>query len=173
MEMPSPRDSQITICQQYRFGRSLGDVHRVRTKGIANHSLTMHRTLFNASSLGDTDSLCARSSCQPNHVYMLHHWKCCLNPPPDLDLVPLFFWYCQALVAEGKVQYVGLSEVTADDIRRAHAITPISAVELEWSLFTRDVEVSGCRPGTVDMFMDGSFTRAQVVAVGWCHPERY
>ncbi|MEW5318005.1 MAG: hypothetical protein WDW38_009259 [Sanguina aurantia] len=46
----------------------------------------------------------------------------------------------KALVAEGKVQYVGLSEVTADDIRRAHAITPISAVELEWSLFTRDVE---------------------------------
>lgn len=39
--------------------------------------------------------------------------------------------------------YVGLSEVNADEIRRAHAITPISAVELEWSLFTRDVEVRG------------------------------
>lgn len=60
---------------------------------------------------------------------------------PLLILFPCV-WYGQALVAEGKVQYVGLSEVTADDIRRAHAITPISAVELEWSLFTRDVEVS-------------------------------
>lgn len=53
----------------------------------------------------------------------------------------------QELVAEGKVRYVGLSEVTAEDVRRAHAVTPITAVELEWSLFTRDVEVGVMRRG--------------------------
>ena len=47
----------------------------------------------------------------------------------------------QALVKEGKVKYLGLSEATAEEIRRAHAIHPISAVQLEWSLWTRGAEV--------------------------------
>ncbi|KAJ7551828.1 hypothetical protein O6H91_06G030700 [Diphasiastrum complanatum] len=44
------------------------------------------------------------------------------------------------LVEEGKVKYLGLSEASAADIKRAHAVHPISAVQLEWSLWTRDVE---------------------------------
>ncbi|TVU31107.1 hypothetical protein EJB05_22778, partial [Eragrostis curvula] len=44
------------------------------------------------------------------------------------------------LVEEGKVKYVGLSEASADTIRRAHAIHPVSAVQLEFSLWTRDIE---------------------------------
>ena len=45
------------------------------------------------------------------------------------------------LVEEGKVKYLGLSEYSASDIRKAHAIHPITAVQLEWSLWTRDAEV--------------------------------
>lgn len=41
---------------------------------------------------------------------------------------------------EGKVRYVGLSECTAATIRRAHAIHPISAIQVEYSVFTLDVE---------------------------------
>eukprot|EP00245_Coleochaete_scutata_P003833 TRINITY_DN157_c0_g2_i3.p1 TRINITY_DN157_c0_g2~~TRINITY_DN157_c0_g2_i3.p1 ORF type:complete len:370 (+),score=71.99 TRINITY_DN157_c0_g2_i3:90-1112(+) len=44
------------------------------------------------------------------------------------------------LVEEGKVKYLGLSEASVDTIRRAHAVHPITAVQLEWSLWTRDVE---------------------------------
>ncbi|XP_020160943.1 perakine reductase isoform X2 [Aegilops tauschii subsp. strangulata] len=44
------------------------------------------------------------------------------------------------LVEEGKVKYVGLSEASADTIRRAHAVHPITAVQMEWSLWTRDIE---------------------------------
>ncbi|XP_050277223.1 probable aldo-keto reductase 2 [Quercus robur] len=44
------------------------------------------------------------------------------------------------LVEEGKVNYIGLSEASASTIRRAHAIHPITAVQLEWSLWSRDVE---------------------------------
>jgi aryl-alcohol dehydrogenase-like predicted oxidoreductase len=44
------------------------------------------------------------------------------------------------LVAEGKVRYIGLSEASADTVRRAHAVHPISAVQSEWSLWSRDVE---------------------------------
>ncbi len=47
----------------------------------------------------------------------------------------------QALVEEGKIKYIGLSEVGADDLRKAHKVHPITAVQLEWSLWTRDAEV--------------------------------
>ncbi|KAG8375972.1 hypothetical protein BUALT_Bualt09G0014700 [Buddleja alternifolia] len=44
------------------------------------------------------------------------------------------------LVEEGKIKYIGLSEASASTIRRAHAVHPITAVQLEWSLWVRDVE---------------------------------
>ncbi|XP_057439497.1 probable aldo-keto reductase 1 isoform X2 [Lotus japonicus] len=44
------------------------------------------------------------------------------------------------LVEEGKIKYIGLSEASPDTIRRAHAVHPITAVQIEWSLWTRDIE---------------------------------
>src|SRR5262249_34904378 len=44
------------------------------------------------------------------------------------------------LVEAGKVRHLGLSEAAPDTIRRAHAVHPISAVQTEWSLWTRDIE---------------------------------
>jgi aryl-alcohol dehydrogenase-like predicted oxidoreductase len=44
------------------------------------------------------------------------------------------------LVRAGKVRHLGLSEASADTIRRAHAVHPITAVQSEWSLWTRDLE---------------------------------
>jgi aryl-alcohol dehydrogenase-like predicted oxidoreductase len=44
------------------------------------------------------------------------------------------------LVVEGKIRHIGLSEAAADTIRRAHAVHPITAVQTEYSLWTRDPE---------------------------------
>ena len=44
------------------------------------------------------------------------------------------------LVGAGKVRYIGLSEASIEDIRRAHAVHPITAVQTEYSLWSRDVE---------------------------------
>jgi aryl-alcohol dehydrogenase-like predicted oxidoreductase len=52
------------------------------------------------------------------------------------------------LVAAGKVRYLGLSEAAPETIRRAHAVHPITAVQSEWSLWSRDIEdevVGTCR----------------------------
>ncbi|KAI3470108.1 hypothetical protein Pfo_026771 [Paulownia fortunei] len=52
------------------------------------------------------------------------------------------------LVEEGKIKYVGLSEASASTIRRAHAVHPLTAVQNEWSLWSRDLEdeiVPTCR----------------------------
>ncbi|CAM5568921.1 aldo/keto reductase [Streptomyces narbonensis] len=46
------------------------------------------------------------------------------------------------LVQEGKVRHLGLSEVTGPELREAHAVHPIAALQSEWSLFSRDVERS-------------------------------
>jgi aryl-alcohol dehydrogenase-like predicted oxidoreductase len=47
------------------------------------------------------------------------------------------------LVQQGKVRYVGISEATPDEIERAHKTHPLTAVQTEYSLWTRDVETNG------------------------------
>jgi len=52
------------------------------------------------------------------------------------------------LIDEGKIKYIGLSEASSSTIRRAHAVHPITAVQMEWSLWSRDIEadiVPTCR----------------------------
>jgi len=44
------------------------------------------------------------------------------------------------LVEAGKVRYLDISEASIERVRRAHAVHPISALQTEYSLWTRDVE---------------------------------
>ncbi|CAN0898647.1 Probable aldo-keto reductase 3 [Linum grandiflorum] len=65
--------------------------------------------------------------------------------PSKSRLVFLISIFCtvgelKKLVEEGKIKCIGLSEASAATIRRAHAVHPITAVQLEWSLWSRDVE---------------------------------
>ncbi|QNK53088.1 aldo/keto reductase [Dermacoccus sp. PAMC28757] len=80
------------------------------------------------------------------------------------------------LVQEGKVRHLGLSEVTADELGRAHGVHPITAVQSEWSLWSRDVEarvVPACAELGVGFvpysplgrgFLTGTLTRESVAA---------
>ncbi|GAA1896958.1 aldo/keto reductase [Streptantibioticus ferralitis] len=76
------------------------------------------------------------------------------------------------LVAEGKVKHLGLSEVTGEELREAHAVHPIAALQSEWSIFSRDVERSAV-PAAAELgvafvpysplgrgFLTGAFTDA-------------
>ena len=47
------------------------------------------------------------------------------------------------LQSEGLIKHVGLSEVTAQELRTFHAITPVTAIQMEWSIGTRDLEDTG------------------------------
>ncbi|MBA0555514.1 hypothetical protein Golob_025686 [Gossypium lobatum] len=44
------------------------------------------------------------------------------------------------LVEEGKIKYIGLSEANVDTIKRAHKVHPITALQMEYSLWTREIE---------------------------------
>lgn len=74
----------------------------------------------------------------------------------DVDVIDLYYMHRRdlnvpieetvgamaELVREGKVKHLGLSEVTGAELRAAQAVHPIAAVQSEWSLFSRDVEIS-------------------------------
>jgi aryl-alcohol dehydrogenase-like predicted oxidoreductase len=63
-----------------------------------------------------------------------------LHRPPQTAEIEETVGAMAELVAEGKVRYLGLSEVSSDLLRRAYAVHPITAVQSEYSLWTRDVE---------------------------------
>lgn len=82
------------------------------------------------------------------------------------------------LVEQGKVRYLGLSEASAETIRRAHAVHPIAALQSEYSLWTRDVEkeiLHVCRELGIGFvaysplgrgFLTGRFERPEDLAEG-------
>ena len=63
-----------------------------------------------------------------------------LHRPPQTAEIEETVGAMAELVAEGKVRYLGLSEVDEPLLRRAHAVHPIAAVQSEYSLWTRDPE---------------------------------
>ncbi|MHA3700825.1 aldo/keto reductase [Jatrophihabitans sp. YIM 134969] len=72
---------------------------------------------------------------QTDHIDLYHQHR--LDPDtPIEDTVGVL----AELVAEGKIRHIGLSEVGPDTIRRAHAVHPVSAVQSEYSLWSRDPE---------------------------------
>ena len=68
-------------------------------------------------------------------VYYLHRWHKAI---PIEDSVGAM----SRLVEQGKVRALGLSEVGAATLRRAHAVHPIAAVQTEYSLWTRNAEIA-------------------------------
>ena len=63
-----------------------------------------------------------------------------LHRPPQTAEIEETVGAMAELVAEGKVRYLGLSEVNNELLRRAYAVHPITAVQSEYSLWTRDAE---------------------------------
>ena len=68
------------------------------------------------------------------------------------------------LVEEGKVKYLGISEASPDDIRKAHAVHPLTAVQLEWSMWSRDVKVCcrACWPYSVMNRIEANHSQCHV-----------
>jgi len=74
-------------------------------------------------------------------LYYLHRWDKTIPVEESVGALA-------ELVAEGKIGGIGLSEVSADTLRRAHAVHPIAALQTEYSLWTRNPELgvlAACR----------------------------
>lgn len=90
----------------------------------------------------DGSSAYVRSACEASlrrlgvdHIDLYYQHRVDPNTPIEETVSAM-----AELVAEGKVRHLGLSEASAATIRRAHAVHPITAVQTEYSLWTRDVE---------------------------------
>ncbi|MEY3611596.1 MAG: ral stress protein 69, partial [Pseudomonadota bacterium] len=68
-------------------------------------------------------------------LYYLHRWD---KKVPIEDSVGAL----SDLVRQGKIQTIGLSEVSAGTLRKAHAVHPIAALQTEYSLWTRNPEIA-------------------------------
>jgi len=68
-------------------------------------------------------------------LYYLHRWD--KNVPVEESVGEM-----SRLVEEGKVQTLGLSEVSADTLRKAHAVHPMTALQTEYSLWSRNAEIA-------------------------------
>ncbi|HEX4249952.1 MAG TPA: aldo/keto reductase [Pseudonocardia sp.] len=114
------RRDQIELATKFGIDRSGGDAER-RIRGTRNYVLR------------SCDASLLRLGVDVIDLYYLH------RPPQDAEIEETVGAMAE-LVAAGKVRYLGLSEVDGDLLRRAHAVHPITAVQSEYSLWTRDVE---------------------------------
>ena len=114
------RRDEVQLATKFGIDRSGGDAHRV-VRG--EHDYVKRSCEASLTRLG----------VEVIDLYYLHR-------PPQTAEIEETVGAMAELVAEGKVRYLGLSEVNDELLRRAHAVHPITAVQSEYSLWTRDVE---------------------------------
>ena len=109
-----------------KFGNELDD-HGRRTGGVNGTPEYVRRSVDGSLQRLGTDVI---------DLYYMHR----VDPAVPLEET---YGALGELVAAGKIRFLGISEAAPESIRRAHATAPLSAVQTEWSLFTRDVEDNG------------------------------
>ena len=116
----APRRGEVQLATKFGIDRTAGDAHRV-VRG--EHDYVKRSAEASLTRLG----------VEVIDLYYLHR-------PPQTAEIEETVGAMAELVAEGKVRYLGLSEVNDELLRRAYAVHPIAAVQSEYSLWTRDVE---------------------------------
>jgi aryl-alcohol dehydrogenase-like predicted oxidoreductase len=109
-----------------KFGNEIG-ADGVRTGGVNGTPEYLRRSV---------DGSLQRLGVETIDLYYQHR----VDPSTPIEET---FGALGELVAAGKLRYLGISEATAETIRAAHATSPLSAVQTEYSLFTRNVEDDG------------------------------
>jgi aryl-alcohol dehydrogenase-like predicted oxidoreductase len=114
------RRDEVQLATKFGIDRTAGDAHRI-VRG--EHDYVKRSCEASLTRLG-VDVI---------DLYYLHR-------PPQTAEIEETVGAMAELVAEGKVRYLGLSEVNDELLRRAYAVHPIAAVQSEYSVWTRDVE---------------------------------
>jgi aryl-alcohol dehydrogenase-like predicted oxidoreductase len=114
------RRDEVQLATKFGIDRTMGDGQRVLRGERAYVKRACEASL---TRLG-TDVI---------DLYYLHR-------PPQTAEIEETVGAMAELVTEGKVRFLGLSEVDGDLLRRAYAVHPITAVQSEYSIWTRDVE---------------------------------
>jgi len=116
------RRDEVTLCS--KFGVRWGDSGRFDDWSVHADAATV---------VSSCEGSLRRLGVETIDLYYLHHRS--EDTPIEETLTAM-----AGLVAAGKIRAVGLSNVTVDDVRRAHAVHPVLAVQEQWSLASRGVE---------------------------------
>jgi aryl-alcohol dehydrogenase-like predicted oxidoreductase len=114
------RRDEVQLATKFGIDRSGGDAKRV----IRGEAAYVQRSCESSLTRLGVDTI---------DLYYLHR-------PPQTAEIEETVGAMAELVKQGKVRYLGLSEVNDELLRRAYAVHPITAVQSEYSLWTRDVE---------------------------------
>jgi aryl-alcohol dehydrogenase-like predicted oxidoreductase len=114
------RRGEVQLATKFGIDRSAGDGHRI----IRGEAAYVQRSC---------EASLTRLGVDHIDLYYLHR-------PPQTAEIEETVGAMAELVKQGKVRYLGLSEVSSDLLRRAYAVHPITAVQSEYSLWTRDPE---------------------------------
>ncbi|MFG3530676.1 aldo/keto reductase [Streptomyces sp. NPDC047917] len=144
---------EITLATKYAIERKDDDPHY---RGVRNDAAYIRKAVEDSLRRLNTDVI---------DLYYMH------RRDPAVPLAESVGAMAE-LVRQGKVKQLGLSEVTGAELREAHAVHPIAALQSEWSLFSRDIERSAV-PAAVELgvtlvpysplgrgFLTGAFTDA-------------
>ena len=119
-----PHRSRITLCSKGGMAGVMSD--GVMKRVIDGRPETVRRNCEDSLKRLQTDVI---------DLYYLHRWD---QQVPIEDSVGAV----SRLVEDGKVRLLGLSEVSAATLRRAHAVHPVAALQSEYSLWTREPEIA-------------------------------
>ena len=120
-----PHRQRITLCSKGGMAGVTGD-DGVTRRVIDGRPETIRRNCEDSLRRLQTDVI---------DLYYLHRWD--KKVPVEESVGAL-----ARLVEEGKVRTIGLSEVSAATLRKAHAVHPVTAVQNEYSLWTRNPEIA-------------------------------
>jgi aryl-alcohol dehydrogenase-like predicted oxidoreductase len=120
-----PHRQQVTLCSKGGMAGVTGD-DGVTRRVIDGRPETIVRNCEDSLRRLQTDVI---------DLYYLHRWD--KKVPIEESAGAL-----SRLVEQGKVRTIGLSEVSAQTIRKAHAVHPVTAVQTEYSLWTRNTEIA-------------------------------
>jgi aryl-alcohol dehydrogenase-like predicted oxidoreductase len=156
---PEKKDAEALLLSALDQGVTLFDTAALYGFGVnealVGEVLSAHRSTFTLASKGGLHGVDGKRvvdgrpetikwSCEQSlkrlrteviDLYYLHRWD---KKVPIEDSVGAM----ADLVREGKVRTIGLSEVSATTIRKAHAVHPVTAVQTEYSLWTRNPEIA-------------------------------
>jgi aryl-alcohol dehydrogenase-like predicted oxidoreductase len=129
--MYGPLRTRACCRRRSRTARSDHPRHQVRRRGTEDGSW------LGTKGGADTCACCDASLKRLGTDYIDLYYQHRLDPNTPIEET---VGALAELVKAGKVRYIGLSEADADTIARAHAVHPLSALQTEYSLWSRDVE---------------------------------
>ncbi|XAR49052.1 Perakine reductase [Bertholletia excelsa] len=119
-------------------GKALKQLPRAKVQLATKFGITVLDEGFGVKGTPDYVKQCCEASLERlglDYIDLYYQHRVDVSVPIEDTMGEL-----KKLVEEGKIKYIGLSEANADTIRRAHAVHPITCVQMEYSLWCRDIE---------------------------------